>query len=132
VAKSGTASFFPPNGGSERGAREVSARYDRDARSFGKGGETHLEVLQSASAGDVGFWAGFQSAQVKMGDGSAPVMMKLRITELFRRIDGEWKMVHRHADPMAEPVKREDGGSRSERQPQSGAPGGAQRPSSPH
>lgn len=132
VAQSGPASFFPPNGGSERGAKEVSARYDRDARSFGKGGETQLEVLQSASAGDVGFWTGFQSAQVKMGNGSEPVTMKLRITELFRCIVGEWKMVHRHADPMAEPVKRDDSGSRAERQPQSGAPRGAQRPSSSH
>ena len=132
VAQSGPASFFPPNGGSEQGAKEVSTRYERDARSFGKGGETQLEVVQSASAGDVGFWTGFQSAQVKMGDGSEPVTMKLRITELFRRIDGEWKMVHRHADPMAEPVKRDAGGSRSERQAQSGAPRGAQRPGSIH
>ena len=106
VAQSGPASFFPPNGGTERGAKEVSARYDRDARLFGKGGETQLEVLQSAAAGDVGFWTGFQSAQVKMGSGSEPITMKLRITELFRRIDGEWKMVHRHADPLAEPAKR--------------------------
>ena len=132
VTQSGAASFFPPNGGSERGAREVVARYDRDARSFGKGGETELEVLQSAAAGDVGFWTGFQSAHVKMGGGSEPVKMKLRITELFRRIDGEWKMVHRHADPMAEPVKRDDSGSRGERQRESGAPRDAQGPSSPH
>jgi len=104
------ARFFPPTGGSERGAKEVIARYDRDARSFGKGGETQLEELQSASAGDVGFWTGFQSAQVKMGDGSEPVSMKLRITELFRRIEGEWKMVHRHADPMAEPAKHNNRG----------------------
>jgi len=110
LAQCGTASFFPPTGGSERGAKEVIARYDRDARSFGKGGETQLEELQSASAGDVGFWTGFQSAQVKMGDGSEPVSMKLRITELFRRIEGEWKMVHRHADPMAEPAKHNNRG----------------------
>jgi NAD(P)H-dependent FMN reductase/ketosteroid isomerase-like protein len=106
VAHSGPASFFPPNGGVERGAKEVIARYDRDARSFGKGGETQLEILQSASAGDVGFWTGFQSAQVKMGDRSEPVTMKLRITELFRRIDGQWKMVHRHADPLSEAAKK--------------------------
>ena len=118
VAHSGTASFFPPNGGSEQGAKEVSARYDRDAHSFGKGGETDLEILQSASAGDVGFWTGFQSARVKMGSTAEAVEMKLRITELFRRVEGEWKMVHRHADPMAESAKPGgDGASRGEPRP---------------
>jgi NAD(P)H-dependent FMN reductase/ketosteroid isomerase-like protein len=120
VARSGDASFFPPNGGSERGAQEVSARYDKDAKSFGHGGETQLEVLQSGSAGDVGFWTGFQNAKVKMGGAPEPVTMKLRITELFRRTDGEWKMVHRHADAMAEPMKA-GGGDARDRPPQSGA-----------
>jgi NAD(P)H-dependent FMN reductase/ketosteroid isomerase-like protein len=103
VATRGTASFFPPNGGSETGAKEVSARYDRDVKSFGKGGETQLEVLQSGADGDVGFWTGFQSAKVKMNGAAEPVAMKLRITELFRRESGEWKMVHRHADAMSAP-----------------------------
>jgi ketosteroid isomerase-like protein len=124
VARSGAASFFPPNGGSEQGAKEVSARYDRDAKSFGQGGETDLEVLQSASAGDVAFWTGFQTAKVKMGGAREAVPMKLRITELFRRESGEWKMVHRHADAMAEPVKRgasdSDSASASDRKSQSG------------
>jgi ketosteroid isomerase-like protein len=104
-------------------------------QSFGQGGETELEVLQSASAGDVGFWTGFQSARVKVGDAPEPVTMKLRITELFRRMDGEWKMVHRHADPMAEPAKRAASGNaaRGEQSAQkSGASGRSPRPSTPH
>lgn len=124
VASSGEASFFPPNGGSEQGAKQVSARYDRDAKSFGQGNETNLEVLQSASAGDVAFWTGFQTATVKMGGAREAVPMKLRITELFRREAGAWKMVHRHADAMAEPTKPgsgdNDSASTGDRKSQSG------------
>jgi ketosteroid isomerase-like protein len=28
--------------------------------------------------------------------------MTLRVTELYRRQDGDWKLVHRHADPDAD------------------------------
>jgi hypothetical protein len=41
-------SFFPPNGGFEKGADTVLARYDKDAKMFESGGESALEILQSA------------------------------------------------------------------------------------
>lgn len=106
VARTGAASFFAPSGGFERGAEAVAARYDTDVAAFRPGGESTLDVIHSAASGDLAFWVGFQVAKVKMQGQDQPVSMKLRITELFRRIGGKWLMVHRHADPLAEKQER--------------------------
>ncbi|HEX3810238.1 MAG TPA: NAD(P)H-dependent oxidoreductase [Rhizomicrobium sp.] len=101
IPKEGDATFFPPNGGTVSGAADVAARYDKDAKAFGPGGTTSLEVLQSGASGNLAFWTGFQNARAELGGHT--VDMKLRITELFRFAGGSWVMVHRHADPAAEP-----------------------------
>jgi NAD(P)H-dependent FMN reductase/ketosteroid isomerase-like protein len=102
VPRSGEASFFPPNGGSVRGAKEVSSRYDNDAKSFAPGGSSSFDVLQSGADGDIGYWTGFQNADARLGEGYKKVSMKLRVTELFRFQEGGWKLIHRHADEAAD------------------------------
>jgi NAD(P)H-dependent FMN reductase/ketosteroid isomerase-like protein len=104
AAREGMATFFPPMGGSVSGAREVAKRYGGDVKSFSAGGTSRLEVLQSEASGGLAFWTGFQDAEVKFGD--RKTKMRLRITELFRREKGQWKLVHRHADTAAEPAAK--------------------------
>ena len=36
-----------------------------------------------------------------MVGGDAPRPLLLRVTHLFRREAGQWKLIHRHADPIA-------------------------------
>jgi ketosteroid isomerase-like protein len=96
------ASFFPPRGGHEVGAEWVANIYGRDAEAFAEGGETTLEILHSDSAGDLAYWTGLQHATVRLAGHDEPVEMHLRITELFRHEDGAWRLIHRHADPLAE------------------------------
>jgi ketosteroid isomerase-like protein len=100
------ATFFGPMGGFEEGAKRVVAVYDRDAGHFQAGSETHFEILHQAASGDVGYWVGFQHAAARMKGRAEPIPMKLRVTEVYRREDGDWKLVHRHADSLAEPETR--------------------------
>jgi mxaD protein len=99
VAREGQASFHSPRGDTVTGAQAVEERYRSDARGFRAGGGSRFEVLQRGASGDLGFWSGFQLATVRVGSSPAPIEMRIRVTEVFRRVDGEWKLVHRHADP---------------------------------
>jgi len=98
----GDASFHSPRGDSVRGAAEVARRYRADADSFLPGGTTEIEILHQAVEGDLAFWTGFQVASVRLKGAADAVAMRIRVTEVFRRIDGSWKLVHRHADMPAD------------------------------
>ena len=100
------ATFFGPGGGVERGAARVLAVNEAGARQFEPGGTTGLEVLHSAADGDLGYWTGWQHATVRAKGQETAMQMTLRVTEVFRREGGAWKLIHRHADPLAEAKAR--------------------------
>lgn len=92
------ASFFGPDGHVLQGPDSIKAAYEKGAALFGPKGTGRLEIIQCEAEADVGYWCGLQHAEVQM-DGKS-VFMILRINELFRREDDEWKLVHRHADML--------------------------------
>jgi ketosteroid isomerase-like protein len=98
VPHDGMASWHSPRGDTVIGAENVKARYIKEAASFHSDGTTHFEIIQQGRDGNLGFWTGFQVATVRIGDAPRPVTMRLRVTEIFRKIDGAWKLVHHHAD----------------------------------
>jgi ketosteroid isomerase-like protein len=57
------------------------------------------EVLAAGVSGDLGYIAGIEHTTAAVGD-AAPQAYELRVTIIFRREDGDWKVVHRHADPV--------------------------------
>ena len=56
--------------------------------------------MQSGADGDFGFWR-FQDSEGKLEGKDKLVPMRLRVTELYSRRNGGWKLIHRHADPAA-------------------------------
>jgi ketosteroid isomerase-like protein len=45
--------------------------------------------------------------EAKMGGNDDVTPFALRVTMIFRPEDGEWKLVHRHADPITTPQPAE-------------------------
>jgi ketosteroid isomerase-like protein len=97
------ATFMPPTGAVFEHADQVSKTQIEGAQAFGPDGEGHFEILNSGSSGTVGFWTGRQHANVTLAGRDTPIDMVLRTTEVFRLEDGQWKLVHRHADTTPAP-----------------------------
>ena len=93
------ATFFGPDGETRRGPDRVLEAYEH-ATQFVIDGNTHFEMFQSAASDGLGYWVGLQRVTVDVADGQAPRHVVLRVTELFRRERGEWKLIHRHADEL--------------------------------
>jgi ketosteroid isomerase-like protein len=101
TARKGPATFLPPGGGYEKGVDAVLSAY-RDGAAHFESGETSFEVIVMETGPDLAYVTGIQHAKViaKGKPGAKP--MDLRITEVFRHENDEWKLVHRHADGLAE------------------------------
>jgi ketosteroid isomerase-like protein len=92
------ATFMPPGGAVIEGARPVAKAQVAGAAAFGPSSTGRFEVLGSGSSGDLAYWTGRQVASMDVRGQDQPVEMDLRTTEVFRRENGEWRLVHRHAD----------------------------------
>lgn len=93
----GQATFFDPGGGFTEGVTAVHDAFRMGAQSFGRKSTSTLEVKDEGASDDLAFWTGFQDANVELVDSGRIMPMKIRVTEIFRRVDDEWRMVHRHA-----------------------------------
>jgi ketosteroid isomerase-like protein len=82
--------------------RRVAAAFVNAARQFQHGGTTELEVLHSSADGYLGYWTGWQRAVVRVEGHAEAMSMSLRVTEVFRREHGSWKLIHPHADSLSE------------------------------
>jgi SnoaL-like domain len=55
-----------------------------------------FEVVAAGASGDLAYTVGYEHNRVKV-DGQ-PQTYTLRATHVYRREDGQWRIVHRHAD----------------------------------
>jgi ketosteroid isomerase-like protein len=81
------------------GWSEVEALFDWLASNFSNCVSHELDVKAAGVSGDLGYIVGSERTTASVR-GAAPAPYALRVTLIFRREDGQWREVHRHADPM--------------------------------
>jgi hypothetical protein len=96
--------YFWRLGAYERGWEQVGSRLDWAAARF-RGGTLTYERLAQGMSGDLAYtvWLEKNVARV-VGQGErGPVV--LRVTHLYRREEGSWKVIHRHANAIIEKIE---------------------------
>ena len=77
---------------------ELVEAFEVLAGSFSNCTDYSLELISFDVRGDMAYTVGYERVSTSM-DGK-PRTFTLRATQVYRREDGEWRVVHRHADAV--------------------------------
>jgi ketosteroid isomerase-like protein len=79
------------------GCDEVTATFDWLASSFSDCSQFEFEVVSAGVSGDLAYTVGYEHSTLVI-DGNPAEPYTLRVTHVYRREEGEWKILHRHGD----------------------------------
>ena len=85
---------------SANGQDEVSQLFRLLASRFSNCTSYRFELVAAGASGDLAYTVGYEHTAVSL-DGVPLPPYSLRVTHVYRRENGEWKIVHRHADSVA-------------------------------
>jgi ketosteroid isomerase-like protein len=82
------------------GAEEVGELFRLLADSFSNCTSFAHDVVAADVSGDMAYTVGYEHTSASVN--GQPRTYTLRVTQVYRREDGEWKVAHRHADTVPE------------------------------
>jgi ketosteroid isomerase-like protein len=96
--------FGPP----VRGWEQVAEVIDRAASQVRDGELVSVEIVERHVSPELAYVVQIERPEAKIGGGEDITPFSLRVTMIFRpEEEGEWKIVHRHADPITTPQPAE-------------------------
>lgn len=90
-------SLFGAWGPSKTGTEEVTQISRWVASRFSDCSEYEVELVAAGVSDDMAYTVCYEHSVLSV-DGGPPRRHTLRATHIYRREDGEWKIVHRHGD----------------------------------
>ena len=91
--------FGPPI----RGWSEVEKVIGRAASHLRGGEPNRFERISGHVGTDMAYIVEIERTRVRVGQSDELSPVSLRVTTIFRLEEGQWKVVHRHADPITSP-----------------------------
>jgi ketosteroid isomerase-like protein len=92
-----------PFGPFARGWNDVMATARRAAALYRDGQVVGFDRVAAYETAELACVVEVERFQAKVGGSEESVSVGLRVTNVFRRENGDWKLVHRHADPITTP-----------------------------
>jgi ketosteroid isomerase-like protein len=90
--------LFPAAQPAKRGWAEVSQAFQRVASLYSNSTPVTFDLVAAGVSGDLAYVVGYERGSASVGGGPVEPV-DLRVTQVYRREDDEWKLVHRHGDP---------------------------------
>lgn len=97
-------SIFGAWGAYEQGWEQVGPRLDWAAARF-QGGTLTYERLAQGCSGDMGYSIWLEKNMARLAGQEEASLFVLRVTHLYRREEGQWRVIHRHADPIIDKIE---------------------------
>jgi len=88
--------FGPP----ARGWEEVAKTLERAASHYRDGEATGFENVAKYMTAELAYTVEIERCRAKVEGRDDITPIAVRVTTIFRSEEGEWKVVHRHADPI--------------------------------
>ena len=96
------ATIFGAFGGyGEKTWKEVGPRYDWASSQYKpSGAKAKVEYLSIIVGIDLAYTVAIERSEAILGDAKETAPRVLRSTQIFKKENGVWKLLHRHADPL--------------------------------
>jgi ketosteroid isomerase-like protein len=89
-------------GSHERGWDRVRQNTLFAATRFRGGSLSSVEAMAAGESGDLAYAVWIERGMVRVEGHDAPSPLAVRVTHIFRREEGAWRIIHRHGDPITE------------------------------